>query len=286
MKKLYSWLLGITLGMIPFVSPASENDSIKVQDLLQKASQLPVDSSRTLFFAQSLAGVPYVANTLDETDEETLIIHLDKVDCTTFVETVLALSLADKEGRSDFGSYKQALRYIRYRDGKQNGYISRLHYFSDWIKDNEHKGIVHERTGELGLSSSQVLNLNFMSTHPDRYRQLKNNPSLISRMVETERKWKNISVSYIPKDHLNASPEELGIKDGDILAITTNIKGLDVVHLGFACWVKGKLHLLHASSVMKKVILDPQTLFDYSKNKKAHTGVRVISFSFSKDFSL
>lgn len=90
----------------------------------------------------------------------------------------------------------------------------------------------------------------------------------------------NVPVSYIPKTSLNVSSEELDIKNGDIIAITTNIKGLDVVHTGFACWVDGKLHLLHASSVMKKVILDSQTLFEYSKNKKAHTGVRVISFFF------
>lgn len=98
-------------------------------------------------------------------------------------------------------------------------------------------------------------------------------------MIEIEKKWKNVPVSYIPKTSLNVSSEELDIKNGDIIAITTNIKGLDVVHTGFACWVDGKLHLLHASSVMKKVILDSQTLFEYSKNKKAHTGVRVISFS-------
>lgn len=286
MKKLYSWLLGITLGIIPCIASASESDSIKVENLLQQAIRLPADSSRTLFFAQNLIGIPYVANTLDETDEETLVVHLDKVDCTTFVETVLALTLVDKVGKSDFGSYKQALRYIRYRDGKLKGYTSRLHYFSDWIKDNEQKGIVQERTPELGLSTSQILNLDFMSTHPDSYRQLKTHPSLISRMAEIERKWKNVSVSYIPKACLDASPGELGIRNGDILAITTRIKGLDVVHTGFACWVKGKLHLLHASSVMKKVILDPQTLFDYSRNKKAHTGVRVISFSSSKNFSL
>lgn len=286
MKKLYVWLLGVILGMIPCIISASENDSIKVENLLRKASQLPADSSRTLFFARNLLGIPYIANTLDETDEETLVVHLDKVDCTTFVETVLALSIADKEGKSDFGSYKQALRCIRYRDGKQNGYLSRLHYFSDWIKDNEQKGIVHERTEELRLAALQILNLDFMSTHPDNYRQLRNNPSMISRMVEIEEKWKNIPVSYIPKTFLKASSEELNIKNGDILAITTNIKGLDVVHTGFACWVNGKLHLLHASSVMKKVILDQQTLFDYSRNKKAHTGVRVISFSYSKNFSL
>lgn len=95
---------------------------------------------------------------------------------------------------------------------------------------------------------------------------------MISQMIEIERKWKNVPVSYIPKTSLNVSSEELDIKNGDIIAITTNIKGLDVVHTGFACWVDGKLHLLHASSVMKKVILDSQTLFEYSKNKKAHTG--------------
>ena len=279
MRKLNPWLLGMILGIMPCIVSASENDSIKVESLLQKAARLPADSCRKLFFAQNLLGVPYVANTLDGTDEERLVVHLDKVDCTTLVETVLALSLADKYGKSDFESYKKALLCIRYRNGKQAGYVSRLHYFSDWIKDNEQKGIVHERTGELGLAVSQILNLDFMSTHSDNYHRLKNNPSMISQMIEIERKWKNVPVSYIPKTSLNVSSEELDIKNGDIIAITTNIKGLDVVHTGFACWVDGKLHLLHASSVMKKVILDSQTLFEYSKNKNAHTGVRVISFS-------
>lgn len=44
---------------------------------------------------------------MDGTDEETLVVHLDKVDCTTLVETVLALSLTDKYGKSDFESYKK-----------------------------------------------------------------------------------------------------------------------------------------------------------------------------------
>ena len=234
MRKLYPWLLGMILGIMPCIVSASENDSIKVESLLQKAARLPADSCRILFFAQNLLGVPYVANTLDGTDEERLVVHLDKVDCTTLVETVLALSLADKYGKSDFESYKKALLCIRYRNGKQAGYVSDLHFLSD---------------------------------------------CMISQMIEIERKWKNVPVFYIPKTSLNVSSEELDIKNGDIIAITTNIKGLDVVHTGFACWVDGKLHLLHASSVMKKVILDSQTLFEYSKNKKAHTGVRVISFS-------
>lgn len=282
MRYFYLWTLVASLWMLPFIASASSNDSIKVERLLQEAIRLPADSSRTLFFAQKMMGIPYVANTLDVKDEETLIVHLDKVDCTTFVETVLALSLTEKKGKIDFGSFKQALQYVRYREGRLDGYASRLHYFSDWIKDNEKKGIVRERTREIRISIPQVLQLDFMSTHRDSYRQLRNNLLLTTQIAEIEKAWKNVSVSYIPKACLNASSEELEIKNGDILAITTNIEGLDVVHTGFAIWMGGKLHLLHASSAMKKVILDPQSLFDYSRNKKAHTGVRVVSFIYKE----
>lgn len=269
-------IFGIIVGILPLVAYASESDSVKVESLLREATVLPADSNRVLFFALNLLDVPYVANTLDETDEEVLTVHLDKLDCTTFVETVLALYQTYKNGATGFGSYRQSLQYIRYWDGKLDGYASRLHYFSDWIKNNEQKGIVYERTKDLNFVAVQTLNLDFMSTHPDSYRQLKNNPQLTARIAEIEQVWKDVHVCYIPKDRLNASPEELGIKNGDILAITTRIKGLDVVHVGFAVWMGKELHLLHASSIMKKVILDPQSLYDYSINKKAHTGVRAI----------
>ena len=36
------------------------------------------------------------------------------------------MSLADKYGKSDFESYKKALLCIRYRNGKQAGYVSRF----------------------------------------------------------------------------------------------------------------------------------------------------------------
>lgn len=257
---------------------ASNSDSIKVESLLTQASRLPADSCKVLFFARSLLGVPYVANTLDETGEETLTVCLDRLDCTTFVETVLALALADRRGESSFGNFRQALQHIRYRNGELDGYPSRLHYFSDWIKDNEQKGIVRERTGELPHAIPQVLHLDFMSTHPGSYPQLKGHPAQVARIQEIEARWKNVRVPYLPKASLHAPPGELGIRNGDIIAITTSIAGLDVVHTGFACLADGEWHLLHASSAKKKVILDPQSLYDYSKDKKAHTGVRVISF--------
>ena len=271
MKRIH--LIGILLCCL---FSLQANDSIRVEKWLKEAITLPKDSCRTLHFAKQMLGVPYVAGTLDSHDEERLVVHLDKVDCTTFVEVVLALTIADKEVKCDYASFKESLRRVRYRNGQLNGYASRLHYFSDWIRDNERKGFVKEYTSDTPCAKTQTLWLYFMSTHPDSYLPMKKDSSLVGEIASLEREWQGIEVSYIPKENLNLPPDELNIKNGDILAITTNIKGLDVVHVGFAFWRGENLHLLHASSVVKKVIEDPQPLYEYTQNKRAHTGVRVI----------
>jgi len=252
------------------------NDSIRVEKWLKQAMTLPKDSCRTLHFARQMLDVPYVAGTLDGNSSEELVVRTDALDCTTFVETVLALCIADKKGERDFEGFKKALTQIRYRDGVLDGYASRLHYFSDWIHNNEQMGFVKDCTSQSACAKPQVLWLDFMSTHSDSYLPMKKDTSLVREIASLEKDWQGVQVTYIPKDKLNLSSEELKIKNGYILAITTHIKGLDVVHVGFAFWKSGKLHLFHASSVAKKVIEDPQPLYDYSMNKKAHTGVRAI----------
>ena len=117
-----------------------------------------------------------------------------------------------------------------------------------------------------------------MTTHVDSYLPMKKDASLVAEMASQEKEWQGVVVSYIPKEKLNLSSDELKIKDGDILAMVTNIKGLDIVHVGFAFWKEGKLHLLHASSSAKKVIEDPQTQYESSGKTKAHIGLRAIRF--------
>ena len=273
MKQLF--LIGLLLwSSCSFY--AGERDKDLVEKWLSEAVSLPQDSCRTLHFAQKMLGVPYVAGTLDENEKEQLVVRLDALDCTTFVETVLAFCIADKRGERDWKGFKKALTDIRYRDGLLNGYASRLHYFSDWIRNNEQMGFFRECTSESACAQFQELWLDFMSTHSESYLPMKKDTSLINEIALQEKKWQGVSVAYIPKDKLNLSPEDLKIKNGDILAITTNIKGLDVVHVGFAYWKGEELHLLHASSNAMKVIEDAQSLYDYSKNKIAHTGVRAI----------
>ena len=254
------------------------SDSIRVERWLKEALTLPRDSCRTLHFARQMLGVPYVAGTLDGNGTEKLIVHTDALDCTTFVETVLALCIADKREERDFEGFKKALTQIRYRDGILNGYASRLHYFSDWIRNNEQMGFVKECTSETACAQPKELWLDFMTTHVDSYLPMKKDASLVEEMAAQEKNWQGTVVSYIPKEKLNLSSDELKIKDGDVLALVTNIKGLDIVHVGFAFWKKGKLHLLHASSSAKKVIEDPKTQYESSKNTKAHIGLRAIRF--------
>ena len=275
MKRLL--LIGLILWSTCSVF-ADEQDRASIEKWLQEAVSLSKDSCRTLHFAKKMLGVPYVAGTLDGNEEEQLVVLVDSLDCTTFVETVLAFCIADKRGERDYEGFKKALTQIRYRDGILNGYTSRLHYFSDWIRNNEQMGFVKECTSETACSQPKELWLDFMTTHVDSYLPMKKNPELVKEMASHEKNWQGIVVSYIPKEKLNLPPEGLKIKDGDVLALVTNIKGLDVVHVGFAFWKDNQLHLLHASSSAKKVIEDPKTQYESSKNTKAHIGVRAIRF--------
>ena len=55
-----------------------------------------------LKYGLSFLKTPYVAHTLEVNDEEKLVVNFDEVDCTTFVEYVLALSLSPvKDGAID-----------------------------------------------------------------------------------------------------------------------------------------------------------------------------------------
>ena len=58
------------------------------------------------------------------------------------------------------------------------------------------------------------------------------------------------------------------------MALTTNIKDLDVTHVGIIKMVDGVPHLMHASSKQGKVIVDDLSLSDYLKRNRTQ-GIRV-----------
>ncbi len=216
-------------------------------------------------------GTPYVAGTLETKAAERLIVNLKEYDCLTFVENVIALSRLVRSQRKSFEAFRKLLQKIRYRQGQLRGYSSRLHYFSDWIHDNQKKGIVRDVTAEIGGRPFRKT-LNFMTTHPDLYPPLKDAANLWG-MKSLERTISKRFLSFIPKKAMRRSEGEL--RDGDLIAITTNKEGLDIEHVGIAVRVKNRVHLLHASSVGGKVILSKNSLYRYLMQSRTRSGMIV-----------
>lgn len=218
---------------------------------------------------------PYVEHTLDVNGPEELVLNCDEVDCTTFVEYVLAESLCPVvNGDISEGTFAQKLQQIRYRDGKINGYTSRLHYISDWINNGVRNDFLEDVTAEKSQDTQQ-LNLYYMSTHPQEYKQLVNSPENVATMKRIEESLTGQTIHYLPKDKVPYNGLTW-IKNGDIIAITTNTPGLDIAHLGIAFYADGKLTLIHASSKEGKVIASTTTLAQMLKDNKKWTGIRVL----------
>ncbi|MEO9513025.1 MAG: N-acetylmuramoyl-L-alanine amidase-like domain-containing protein [Flavobacteriaceae bacterium] len=219
---------------------------------------------------KSFLGTPYVEKTLEIGNTETLVINLRGLDCTTFVENVLAFSLLYKNEQTDFTSFAANLKTIRYRNGVLNGYPSRLHYFTDWIRNNEGKGLVKNITSALG-GIEHNKPINFMGTHRELYPYLKQDENH-DTILKIEAQLAEQPLCILPQDQIEGS-EHL-IQSGDIIALATSIKGLDVTHTGFAVRQNGRIHLLHASS-SGSVRITEQPLADYLKKIKNNIGVIV-----------
>ena len=250
-------------------------DSIKICRLLHEANK----KTSSLWFARQFLNIPYVAHTLEVNPAEQLVVNTRQLDCTTLVETVTALTLCAHQGKRSWNDYLSTLRTLRYRKGKLDGYPSRLHYFSDWIADKQAMKIVSEiQSPNPPFTAVQRVSVNYMSTHPAAYKALKAQPKLVSVIRQQEQRLTGTRARYIPKSALRRSTKALrqAVKDGDIIAITCNKKGLDIAHLGFAVWQKDGLHLLNASMIHKKVVLEPMTFYRYLQKHPSHTGIRVI----------
>lgn len=213
---------------------------------------------------------PYVEHTL-ERDTEQLVINLREMDCTTLVENSLALARTLKSGNHEFEQFARELEYMRYREGRAEGYTSRLHYFSDWMFVNTQKNLVRDITKDLD-GTELIKTINFMSTHPQSYRQLADS-SLIPEIAEQEKEISARTVYYIPKSRVVAVDSRLA--GGDIAAITTSVDGLDVSHTAILIRVDNAIHILHASSAKGKVIISDETLDDYLIQQKSSTGIIV-----------
>lgn len=248
-------------------------DSVRIEQLLRDGD------AGMLHYARQFLGKPYVAHTLElYPDDERLVLNTSELDCTTFVDVVVALSSCARRGEKTFKDFVAQLRRQRYWNGQCDGYPSRIHYFSDWIRDNIRLGIVEEvQQPSPPFTAVQTVSVGYMTAHPDAYVALQRHPEYIARIARQEKDLTGRQFRYIPTIEVKDSKAmRQAVHDGDILCIVTSAKGLDIAHLGIAVWKTDGLHMIDASSRHKKVVEEAVTMRQYLEQRKNVLGIRVV----------
>ncbi len=247
--------------------------SVSAQESAVKILRTPAKdklNKTMLNVAEEFLGKPYVPATLEKTPEA-LVINLEEFDCFTLVENVLALSLAKHSPEAGLDAYREYLQLLRYRNGVIDGYTSRMHYFIDWARQAVDNGILLDITEEVG--EVQEKPISFMSENRKLYPALAADDKALAEIVKTEKTLNENAFYYVPKAKFSSVEDQ--IEEGDIIAFTSVVKGLDVNHEGFAVRKGGRLHLLHASLDEKKVIVSKETLQQYLERIRKHSGIMI-----------
>ena len=283
-RDILKILAALPLSM--YINPLSSACAIKSSDkqtfeqLLSKAIdgkyyQLKIGEIMGRLGIQ-LLGTPYKGGTLETPGKEVCSVYLNYFDCVTFYETVMDMARIIQKTEYNFNALVKEVKMTRYRNGNIEDYTSRLHYTSDWIFENVKNGVVDDITKKLGGQAVQF-DVSFMTENPQYYEKLKNNPAFVRKMKEIEKNISERTYYIIPHDKIKNV--ESNFRTGDIIALTSNVEGLDYAHTGFI-YKDGDIPLfLNASSDRKKVFLD-DTVSNYVERigkKQAITVVRPLN---------
>jgi hypothetical protein len=256
---------------------ASWSSTLRSDGLVPNGSQLGRAAIRVGELAR---GSPYEAATLEayiraggSPRSEPLTLSLTRFDCVTLVEACLAVArVAATSGPVSWEQFGREIERMRYRNGKRLGYSSRLHYFSEWIRDGELRGLVRDLGGELG-GVVDDRPLRFMTAHRQSY------PALVDagvyREIEVmERSLDSQRRRVVPTKCIPNAVDR--IQTGDVLGFATEIPGLDATHAAFAYRDRdGILRVLHAPLSGGVVQITRTTLPEYVAAIRHATGILI-----------
>jgi len=290
----------ISCLMTSFISFAINSKSIEeqsnntIKELYHTLSTMPNTSmpERIDWISAQFKGKPYLLGALGEGPnayyDQFPLYRTDAFDCDTYVNTILALALANS-----LKSFQQCLQYARYHQGKIS-YQQRNHFTSlDWNINNQKRGLLKDVT--LNIKNKQnksvakcanawIDKANWYN-HANRTRirlqnkNIKEQEHRLAKLKENNKKYKIVqsNVPYIPLSVLfpNKDSPDLylfsQIPQGAIIEIVRPNwdlskeigTHLNVSHLGFAIWKKNQLYFREASSEFKAVV--DISLIDYLK---------------------
>ena len=218
-----------------------------IDQIIGSSNKQPLIENKIESISERFLNVPYLGNTLigSSNKQEILTINLSGMDCFTYIDYVEAI-----RGSSDFGSFKNQIKTVRYKDGVVD-YRARNHFFSDWPISNSSQ--VKDVTGDIGKDRSKTVK-KFLNLKSDGSNYLPEIP-----VVER-------NITFIPTENISAEVIK-EINTGDYIGIYSNLNGLDVSHTGIIIKKNGKAYLRHASSKKSNRKVVDEDLIIYLKNK-------------------
>jgi hypothetical protein len=212
-------------ALLPAQPGTQISDKKFIQQLLRRAAAASSIGQRMKVISGRLLGAPYLVNPLigSATEPERIVTTLSGFDCVTFMESVLALALAESADE-----FPELLREIRYVYGEV-AWRRRHHYAVDWARHNVRRGFLQDITrGEETIVRRKTLDLL---------------PGLPPRIV---------SFSFFPKKKLGfISPL---LEDGDLIFFVSTRRGLDVFHTGLIVHKGKRVMLRHAARSQGAVV--------------------------------
>ncbi|MEO1131437.1 MAG: N-acetylmuramoyl-L-alanine amidase-like domain-containing protein [Cyanobacteria bacterium J06639_1] len=204
--------------------------------------------------AEQFLGAEYVDGMLDRAESEELVLSLTKFDCVLFVETVLAMARSIVAQDYTYAGFGDRVETQRYRGGDRDDYCSRLHYFSEWIDDNRKRGYLASGVTDL-TSQSLDKTLNFMTENRSKYARLASNDANFQCISQMEANLRSLDLQYVPT--ANVRNQYSAIQAGDVIAIATEISGIDVTHSGLAyAQPDGSMGFIHAAPGIGAIVAE------------------------------
>lgn len=290
-------LILVSVSSIAFAGPREEATLILEQLRNETSSLAKIEA-----FSRMFVGLPYGKNgplgegPQGKYDQDPLY-RFDTFDCTTYVETIMALAQA-----RDVDEFEDLLKNIRYEDGIID-YLKRNHFTDlQWIPNNIRNGQLIEITSDtFGKNNIQLAqaDINF----PGWLRSHKVEQIILNGATLDERKERlselqaeavnyvieRATVPYVSIKTLIARPELLNkVPQGSLVNFVrpnwdlTEAAGThqNISHQGLLFWNKTKLYLRHASTTGK---VENVLSLDYLKKFQNHAtlkGIHLMNMGF------
>jgi hypothetical protein len=226
--------------------------------------------------------VPYGAGASNSVGIDKTLVCTSVLNCVTLIEMFWAITYTKYQlsqlniyltDNQIFNLFLRNLNFIKYYDGLNCELHDRIHYFTDALHQLETKGLLENIAAYNGEPIHKKIY--FISGNKKQWAAIKN----WTKIKVIEESMSQRPRFYYPLHRIE--DYKLFAKTGDIIALATDVPGLDVSHCGYITFRNDSLLFTHASSVKKKVIIE-EDLCDYLSKRTSITGIYVYRPLFNK----